>query len=213
MNIIKLLLILLLASPSIITSAIAAPSSGAWNLWLVPEKYTINKGEKLWIDVGLTGCGNIDPLKLKITAYSEMDTLMQEYGKEPPEFSVIAIAPSKISPLDRFTKKSEREIDTIILASDYNSGFRRFYLCPKSSGNKKLTLIATFFIEPDGWQTAKSEFDYHVNTWTEKHQTGITLTFIFCGILAIGLFPSIGERIVKRIMRSFENKPNKRSHS
>lgn len=180
------ILITLLAS----TSA-KSESKGIWELWVVPNKYTINQGERIELAFGLTGYGNIDQSKLKIIAHSEGDTLIQ-HGEEKAMFDTYAIAPNKTSPADRFTKTDERAKNTIIAVSDYNSDFGKLFLTPKSTGNKKLTLNATYFVLDDGWHSSKYDFEYHVNTWAEEHQTFITIISILSAILAIGFLPTFG---------------------
>ena len=185
---------ILIYSLYLITPAFSIDSKGAWDLWVVPNKYTINQGERIELAFGLTGFGHIDQSKLKIIAHSEGDTLIQ-HGQEKGQYDTYAIAPNKTSPPDRFTKIDERAKDTIITVSDYDSGFGKLFLTPKSPGNKRLTLNATFFIPNDGWHSAKYEFDYHVNTWAEDHQTGITVISVICTILAVGFIPTLGERL------------------
>lgn len=172
------------------TSAISE-SKGVWELWVVPNKYNINQGERIELAFGLTGFGNIDQSKLKIIAHSEGDTLIQ-HGEEKAMFDTYAIAPNKTSPADRFTKSDERAKNTIITISDYNSEFGKLFLTPKSTGNKKLTLNATYFIPDDGWHSSKYYFEYHVNTWAEENQTFITIISILLAILAIGFLPTFG---------------------
>lgn len=166
-------------------------SKGTWELWVVPNKYTINQGERVELAFGLTGYGNIDQSKLKIIAHSEGDTLIQ-HGEEKAMFDTYAITPNKTSPDDRFTKTDDRAKGTIITVSDYNSDFGKLFLTPKSTGNKKLTLNATYFIPDDGWHSSNYDFEYHVNTWAEEHQTVITIISILSAILAIGFLPTFG---------------------
>lgn len=191
-----------------INPALSLDSKGAWDLYVVPNKYTINQGERIELVFGLTGYGNIDQSKLKITAYSEADTLIQ-YGDYPARYDTFAIAPTIKSPSDRFSKPEEITKGSIILTSDSNSGFDKLFLTPKSSGNKRLTLNATYFIPDDGWHSAKYEFDYHVNTWAEEHQTGIAIFGIIIGLLSISFLPSIG----MKILGSNKNTPNNHRHS
>ena len=191
-----------------INPTLALGSKGAWDLYVVPNKYTINQGERLELVFGLTGYGNIDQSKLKVTVYSEADTLIQ-YGDYPARYDTFAIAPTIKSPPDRFSKPEEITKGSIILVSDSNSGFDKLFLTPKSSGNKRLTLNATYFIPDDGWHSAKYEYDYHVNTWAEEHQTGITIFGIIIGVLSISFLPSIG----MKILGLDKNTPHKSDHS
>jgi hypothetical protein len=173
-------------------------SNGVWNLWVVPNKRTINQGERVEIDFGLTGYGNIDQTKLKIVVYSEQDTLIQRGGEEKAKYDTYAMAfNEKVLP-DRFTKSEELVKNSIILISDHNSRFGKLYLWPQSSGNKRLTLNATFVIPDDGWHSAKYEFDYHVNSWVEEHQTTITIVSIIFGLFSISFLPSLGMRLLDR---------------
>jgi len=190
-----------------INPALSLDSKGAWDLYVVPNKYTINQGERIELVFGLTGYGNIDQSKLKITVYSEAYTLIQ-YGDYPARYDTFAIAPTIKSPSDRFSRPEEITKGSIILASDSNSGFDKIFLTPKSSGNKRLTLNATYFIPDDGWHSAKYDFDYHVNTWAEEHQTGITIFSIVIGVLSVSFLPSIG----MKILGSDRDTPNKSGH-
>ncbi|MGC1401337.1 MAG: hypothetical protein WA974_00230 [Thermodesulfobacteriota bacterium] len=188
-----------------VTPVISVESKGVWELWVVPAKYTINQGERIKLTFGLTGYGNIDQTKIKIIAHSEEDTLIQ-YGEDKSQYDTYAIAPNKTSPPNRFTNQDERAKDTIITVSDYNSGFGQLFLTPKSSGNKKFTLYATFFIQDDGWHSARYDFEYHVNTWTEEHQTGITIASIILGLLSISFLPSVGMRLLDRCRNNSDNR-------
>lgn len=204
-SVISLSLFLLLFT---IDPALSLDSKGAWDLYVVPNKYTINQGERVELVFGLTGYGNIDQSKLKITIYSEADTLIQ-YGDYPARYDTFAIAPTIKSPSDRFSKPEEITKGSIILASDSNSGFDKLFLTPKSSGNKRLILNATYFIPDDGRHSAKYEFDYHVNTWAEENQTCIIIISIVVGLLSISFLPSLGMYILSPNKR----KTNKRGHS
>jgi len=195
--IISTIFILFNSTPSL------SESKGVWSLWVVPNKYTINQGEWVELTFGLTGFGSIDQSKLKITAYSETGTFIQ-HGEENGQYDTYAIAPNMTSPINRFTKAEERAANTIITISDHNSGFGKFFLTPKSPGDKKLTLIATYFVTDDGWHSSRYDFDYHVNTWTEEHQTFITIISILSAILAIGLLPSVGERVFRSLKEKFK---------
>ncbi len=191
-----------------ITPAMSLESKGVWELWVVPNKYTVNQGDRIELVFGLTGYGNIDPSKIKIIAHSEGDTFIQ-YAEEEGQYDTYAIAPNKTTSTDRFTKIDERAKDTIITVSDHNSGFGKLFLTPKSPGNKRLTLNATFFVQDDGWHSSKYDFEYHVNTWTEEYQTAITVASIILGLFSISFLPSVGMRLLDRRKNSSE----KREHS
>lgn len=173
-------------------SVSVSQQKSSWQIWIVPNTYNLNEGDTLHLVFGLTGYGPLDPINLKVAAYSEANTLIK-YDAAPGQFDTYLIAPDNRAPKDRFTKKDPgANPDQIILQSDHNSEFGHLFLIPKSSGDKKLTLAATY--SPDGisWYTTSRDFGYHVNSFTEQYQTLLTLLTIFFGILGI---PIVGRLI------------------
>lgn len=194
-----------------LSPALSSESNGAWELYVVPEKYTINLGEELKLGFGFTGYGNIDPLRFKVVAYSENDTVIQyKDSRSSKNFNTFTIYPiNNDASSTRFTKRQQSVPDyTIALLTDYDSQLDWLKLHPESSGNKKLTLIATYFVQGDGWRTTKCEFDYHVNTRVEEFQTLITVISIILALLSISFLPSVG----MRICGAHKNKSDKRRH-
>ncbi len=173
----------------------------AWNIWIVPNSYSLNEGDTLKIAFGITGYGSLKPSNLKIVAYTEENTLIK-YGDSPAKYDTYVIAPNENSPSDRFTRKIEGYPNNIILNSDYHSGFGSLLLTPKTSGDKKLILIATYSPDGSSWFTTSREFQYHVNSFYEKYQTELAILGIILAFLAIGPGPiaiSIYNFIKKKI--------------
>jgi hypothetical protein len=65
-----------------------------WQIWIVPNSYTLDEGNRLHIVFGITGYGPLDPLNLKISAYSKEDTLIK-YGDNPTQCDTYLIAPNE----------------------------------------------------------------------------------------------------------------------
>ena len=136
-----LLLILLWVA---LSSNAFGQQKSAWQIWIVPNSYTLDKGDTNEIAFGITGYGPLDPLNLKIVANTEENTLIK-YGDSPFQFDTFLIAPNEQSPKDRFTKKVAKHPNNINLQceGDDPNGFSHLFLTPQTSGDKKLTLIAT----------------------------------------------------------------------
>ncbi len=174
----------------------------SWQIWVVPNTYTLYEGDTLKIAFGVTGYGKLDPTNLKIVAYSETNTLIK-YNDNPGQNNIYAIAPNTKASKDRFTKKDQRaDPQQIILESDHNSDFGTLFLVPQASGDRKLTLIATYSPDGDSWYTTSREVNYHVNSFVEEHQTLLTLSTIFIGLLAIPVVGSILDSLKAKL-----NKP------
>jgi|SRR5665213_285335 len=181
-----------------------------WQIWIVPNSYTLDEGDKLNIVFGITGYGPLDPLNLKIIAYTENNTLIQ-YGDDPGQYDTYEIAPNEQAPKDRFTKKNAGHPNNIVLQTDQDSQFGHLFLTPQTSGDKKLTLIATY--SPDGvsWYTTSREFNYHVNSFSEQHQTVLTIIGIILAFLAIGPGP-IAIGFWNALKKKFCKTDHKRPH-
>jgi len=191
--------------------AAMSESKGAWELYVIPQKYTINSGEELKLKFGFTGYGDIDPIKLKIVACTEANTVIKYQDKtsfnNSDTYTTFTLFPNLNNPAyaSVFTTKQPQTPNySIALTTDYDSHFDALKLFPKSPGNKKLTLIATYFIKGDGWHTTKYDFEYHVNTLAEEYQTLITIISIVCAVLAIGFLPSFGERCLLSLKNKFK---------
>jgi hypothetical protein len=107
-----------------------------WQIWIVPNAYTLDEGDTLHIAFGITGYGPLDPMNLKVIAYTEENTLIK-YGDNPAQFDTFLIAPTEKAPKDRFTKKVAGYSNSILLQSDSDSQFGHLFLTPKTSGEKK----------------------------------------------------------------------------
>jgi hypothetical protein len=161
---------------------------GSWEIWIVPSKYTVNIGETLDIVFGLTGYGDLDPMNLKVVAYTEGKTLIR-YGNSSSQFDTYLIAPNDSAPKDRFKSKLSSYPNNILLKSDYNSDFGHLFLTPSTHGDKKLTLIATYSTDGQHWKTTSRELNYHVNSWSERYQTWLAVIGVTLAFLAIGPGP------------------------
>ena len=53
----------------------------SWEIWFIPKNYSINWHEEQSVLIGITGFGDIDPKKLKITLYSEDDSKIKSHGE------------------------------------------------------------------------------------------------------------------------------------
>ena len=185
-----------------LVSASFAQQKSSWEIWIVSNTYTLNQGETLDMVFGITGYGPLDPVKLKICLYSEENTLIK-YGKEPAQYDTYIIAPSDSAPKDRFTKMDSRTSpNQIVLECDHNSQFGHVFLTPETSGDKRLLMIATYSSDSLSFYTTSREFNYHVNSFTERYQTHLTLSAIFLGLVAI---PFVGN-----LMEFLRNKFKKR---
>lgn len=151
----------------------------SWQIWVIPNKYTINLGDRLDLMFGITGCGSLK--HLKIVSYSEETTMIQ-YGNENGQyFSYYRVVKS---PEKLFTKKINDGIDTIALLTDLIPPFEKLHLTPKTSGDKKLLMIATYSPDGKNWYTTSRELFYHVNSFVERFQTPLTLFTIFLALIA-----------------------------
>ena len=177
-----------------------------WQIWIIPNSYILDEGDTLHIAFGITGYGPLDPTNLKVIAYTEENTLIK-YGDEPAQFDTYLITPTEQAPKDRFTKKVAGYSNSILLQSDSDSQFGHLFLTPKTSGEKKLTLIATY--SPDGvsWDTTSREFNYHVNSFTEKHQTCLTWLAIIGIFAAVCSIPTFSEILKNKLCKTDHKKP------
>lgn len=159
-------------------------TEGSWEIWLVPNKYTINKGETLVIAYGITGFGDLDPTNIKITAYSEETTLLRA-GKDTAQYDSYTLGLNASTPKDIFRTKRPGFPGYNYLISDQKSDFAKLYVIPSSSGDKKITLIATYLADRMHWKTTSRELNYHVNSWEEQHQTGLTILVLLVAIFTL----------------------------
>ena len=205
-NIILMLILLFFA-----TDASICQQKASWQIWIVPNTYTLNCGDTLHVAFGITGYGSLDPIHLKVAAYSEENTLIK-WGNQPGQYEVYIIAPEENAPKDRFTKRDPKaHPHQIILESDHNSEFGCLFLIPKTSGDKKLTLIATYSPDSISWYTTSRELNYHVNSFTERHQIMLAIAGIVVALLAIG--PSVFKGYILPFCRLFKHFINKNGGS
>ncbi|GEM_PF-5998049 len=179
--IIALLLLMLTTTPCV-------SYESAWELWIVPDKYTINTGETIAITFGLSGYGELDPANIKIVAYSEKDTKLS-YGDRDSSYEVILIALKPSTEKNIFRKKIAGYLDYPFLKTDSESPFDKLFIQPSSYGNKKVTLIVTYSIDGKSWQTTSKEFDYHVNSWTEEYQVHLAIFGLIIAFFTLGPGP------------------------
>jgi hypothetical protein len=170
-----------------------------WQIWIVPNSYTIDRGDKLHVVFGITGYGPLDPRNVKIIAYSEENTLIT-YTTNSSQFNTYLVTPGEQTPKDVFTKKVDPKY--IFLESDHSSPFGYMFLTPQTSGDKKLTLIATYSPDGTSWYTTSRELNYHVNSFIEKHQTFLAIAGIALAFLAIPFFNDFYNCVKKKFNKA-----------
>jgi len=179
----------------------------SWQIWIIPDRYTINLGDTLKLVLGISGYGELDPINLKITAYSEHNTAITIMGDPSWQYDTYMITSTDKSPKNRFIKKNERYPNSILLHADYDSGFDKLLLKPVTNGDKKLILIATYSPDGKNWYTTSRELSYHVNSWVEKYQTWLAVLSLVSIFLAFPFFNVILSRwFEKRSMRPAKKK-------
>ncbi len=171
-----------------LTTATCLSNESAWELWIVPDKYTINKGETIAITFGLSGYGDLDPANIKIVAYSEKDSKLS-YGDRDSSYEIIFIALKPSTGKNTFREKFDGYPDYLFLKTDSKSPFNKLFIQPSSSGDKKVTLIATYSTDGKSWQVTSKEFDYHVNSWTEEYQVALAVIGLIIAIFTLGPGP------------------------
>ncbi|HYX09627.1 MAG TPA: hypothetical protein VE912_23065, partial [Bacteroidales bacterium] len=78
-------------------------------------------------------------------------------------------------------------VQGIALKSDYLTSFKDIIAFPKTPGDKKLVFIFTYYCGEE-WKTVSNEFDYHVNTWSEKNDKIVNVFYLLGTILTFLAF-------------------------
>ncbi len=159
-------------------------SNNSWETWFIPKNYSLNWHDEQSLMIGVSGYGDISPNQLKITLYSEEDSKIRAEGEKEYKNNTYIIAgdPSNSS---LYTKQAQAPYPNhIFLETDHTSVFKRMFIKPGSTGQKKLAIVLTYF-NGENWVTKKSTFEYKVLSFTEKHQTIITILAIIGGVVAI----------------------------
>lgn len=180
-----------------------------WQVWLIPDKYVIDKNETLKIYFGITGYGKLEPTNMKIGIYSETGTQFH-HGSSPVEYDMYFITPNVDAPKDRFQKIDPKAPKSIILKSDSDSDLGAIFVTPKDDGDKNITFILTYLDENNCWQTSKTEFKYHVNSFSEEYSTALSfLQIIAFAITLLAFVPNnYVSNFIKRIGHSIIKKGN-----
>ncbi len=164
--------------------------NGAYEIWLIPEKYKINEGESIRVRFGITGYGDIDIYNSKFCIYSEKETLIAIDGSTEKKYeiftSILNPIPGAKTPLYDIYNK-ENVVQGIALKSDYLTDFKDIIAYPRSSGGKKLVFIFTYK-SGEEWKIISKEFNYHVNTWSEKNEKYLSWVYLFGAILTFLAF-------------------------
>lgn len=156
----------------------------SWEIWTIPDRYSINWHEEFSILIGVTGYGDVNPNKLKVTLYSENDSKIKSEGESDYKNNTYILAPDP-SNNSLLTKKIEHgNGDHIFLNVDQSSAFKKMHIKPGSPGQKRLEIVLTYF---DGgfWVTKKYELNYTVMTFSQKHETSIAAIAIIAGVVSI----------------------------
>lgn len=185
----------------------------SWEIWLVPSSYTINKDDSIHIAFGLTGYGPLDPTNIKITVYSDTSTSIINNGQR---FDTFLFAPKPNTPKNLFSKPDPRaDLTQKLLESDYNSGFDKIAVVPRTAGDKKIIFVATYSPDSISWFTTSREFNYHVNSIYEQNQILFTVLGLVLALFAVGPLNDIYlffKAMLKDIYLFFKAKLKKRRH-
>ncbi|MDD4603851.1 MAG: hypothetical protein PHF97_08600 [Bacteroidales bacterium] len=164
--------------------------NGAYDIWIIPEKYKINEGDSIRIRFGITGYGDIDIYKSKFCIYSEKETLISMEGSMDKRYEIftsfLTPIPGAKTHLYDINDK-ENIVQGIVLKSDYLTSFKDVIAFPKTTGDKKLVFIFTYRCG-DEWKTISKEFNYHVNTWSEENEKTLSVIYLFGAILTFLAF-------------------------
>jgi hypothetical protein len=149
-------------------------ASAEWTLWVVPESRSIDVGDSLKIIFGVTGGGYLDPYNLKVTLYSETDSLMKKEGDETGQYDTYAVLLNKSIPKDVFHKLN---IDVppvanqeLLFEAEQKTPFAPIYITPKSPGDKKVKIILSYKDVDGNWRSISEEFSYHVRSFAEQYE-------------------------------------------
>lgn len=156
----------------------------SWETWVIPKNYSINWHDEQSLLIGITGYGNVDSKKLKITLYSEDDSKIKTEGEEQYSNNTYILA-GDLDNSSYYSKPIDHDVPNhIFLETDQNSLFKKIYIKPGSPGQKKLDMVLTYF-DGEHWVTKKSTFEYKALSFAEKHQTAIIILAIIGGVVAL----------------------------
>ena len=164
--------------------------NSAYKIWIIPDKYSIDDGDSIKIRFGITGYGEIDIYKSKFCIYSEKETLILMEGTNEKKYeiftSILTPVPGPKSHLYDIYDTTNI-IQGIALKSDYLTSFKDIIAYPKTPGDKKLVLIFTYNCDGE-WKSITKEFNYHVNSWSEKNDKLLNVFYLFGAILTFLAF-------------------------
>jgi len=169
-----------------------------WELWVVPEKRVVDKNESLRFILGVSGHGYLNPHELKVTMYSETDCplsidmggelVKQEQEDEKGYDIYVSLFRSKTRN-DMFTKPATEfapgATPGVQLEAETSTPFKPMWVTPRSSGDKTVILILSYKTDNGTWRTVSRDFEYHVRTWTEKHEGILTTIAVVAALIGI----------------------------
>jgi hypothetical protein len=117
---------------TLISLNVICQQKSSWQIWIVPDKYTIYLKDTLHVLFGITGYGPIEPCNFKIMAYSEKETLIR-YGHNAFQRSILKFFLLKELKDYLIKYKDPNSIATNL--DDY-SVFEKIYLVPEESEDK-----------------------------------------------------------------------------
>jgi len=164
--------------------------NGQYDIWIIPDKYEINEGDSIIVRFGITGFGDIDIYKSKFCIYSEKETLISTEGSTDKKYEIFTsiLTPKPYAETHLYDINDKNNIvQGIALKSDYLTSFKDIIAFPKTPGDKKLVFIFTYYCGEE-WKTVSNEFDYHVNTWSEKNDKIVNVFYLLGTILTFLAF-------------------------
>ena len=162
--------------------------NGAYDIWIIPDKYKINVGESICIRFGITGYGDLDIYKSKFCIYSEKETLISIDGTKKYEIFTSILTPIHGAKSNLYDiNNKENIVQGIVLKSDYLTAFKDVVVFPKTAGDKKLVFIFTYKCGEE-WKTISREFNYHVNSWSEENEKILSIIYLIGAVLTFLAF-------------------------
>lgn len=162
-------------------------SKCSFELWCIPQSYSINWHDDMSFIVGVTGFGQLDVNDLKITIYSDDDSKLKSEGEKEFKNNTYIIGGNPEQKNLYQEKISHSGHNHLFLKTDQDTVFKRMYVKPGSPGQKRVELVLTYFDGTD-WATKKSSFDYKVMTFAEKHSTILSVLAIIGGVVTVNQF-------------------------
>ncbi|MEW6602364.1 MAG: hypothetical protein AB1499_15435 [Nitrospirota bacterium] len=175
-----------------------------WTLWVVPESRSVDTTKPLKFVYGVTGGGYLDPQNLKVTLYSEADSMLKKENG-PGEYESYSILFPEGTPTDIFQKNPtdlpSNVNKTILLDAEQRTPFDPMYVTPNSPGDKKVRLVMSYKDNNGNWHSTSEEFSYHANSFAEKYET---YGFVIAIITAlIGIWKDSLKNILSKIKGKF----------